>query len=260
MAPMVGRQSPPPEIRPLVGASDIKHSPSTSTHDYRGNQSYSQPAPIMQPPPTAALQAAEAQAARDRDDRAPVSFKRPPDEDEYNKGPNKKISNGDRRHDDAPSYARTSPKEQRPPSPRLQRRSSSESRREQANRDYHPSEAAHHPPTLPALQQQQHSEQPSSTGGQQGPPPPPSSLPQPSPGALSQQQQANQAPARPPSAASQHQHQLPPIDRPQEGAARKNLDIDEDYNDAGGDEDRRTSGVKTSPKLTNGQTKTEPAA
>ena len=180
----------------------------------------------MAGPPPPAFAAAEAAAAREREERPQGGYKRMADPEDDYKGANKKPANGDSRGrlDDA-LYRRDSPRE-RPMSPsRHMRRSSSEARREQANQNYHPSEAAHHPPTLPALHQQ---------------------------------------PSQPP----QGQH-LPPMSEPpreerreafEEGAKRK-IEVDENYDDAGEDEKRGggSAGRRTPPHaLMNGQPKAEP--
>ena len=170
----------------------------------------------------AALAAAEAAAARDRDDRPLGAFKRMIEPEDDYKVPNKKPANGDSRNrlDDL-HYRRSSPTE-RPPSPRERhRRSSSEAHREdqrRANDNYHPSEAAHHPPSLPSLHpQQEHLSQVS---------------------------------------------EPPRDDRREtyEPAARK-MDVDEDYDDEAEEEKRLGgSGGRNSPQrgLINGQAKAEP--
>ncbi|KAK4938065.1 glucose repression mediator protein, partial [Elasticomyces elasticus] len=136
------RNSPPPEVRPIIDNA----APSPGGHFSRTPyQHHANPnAPSITsgaPPPASALQAAEA-AAREREERPPTA---PPKrmrewDDDANMSQKKPSTDGERaRLDDAHSRRPSPPDKMPSPQPR---RSPS----------YKPSEAAHHPPSLPSMQ------------------------------------------------------------------------------------------------------------
>ncbi|KAI9792447.1 MAG: hypothetical protein M1816_002331 [Peltula sp. TS41687] len=164
--PPYSRNSPPPEVRPLV---EDKVSSPTSGHPHQGYQH--QPGGIAggAPPPEAALVAAEA-AARDRNDRTP-SVKRMREWSDENGSVKKIASDENRVRVDDHHHRRPSPSNNQLTSPQdLHGRSPSEARRADDQRrpdeGYHPPEGPHRPPSLPSMN---HGPYPPMS---QGPPPP----------------------------------------------------------------------------------------
>ena len=237
-----GRGSSPPEIRPIESLSSPRGGPHHAPPQFPHHQHPTHPVGIAAgaPAPAAALAATEA-AARDRDDRPMTGIKRAHETDEEMGMMHKHAANGDnksrledsRHRRPSPPDRRMSPIARpmssqigsprgRAATPPVQRsRNSSTVRREEqrrADESYYPSEAAHHPPTLPSMQMQQQQ--------QQQPPPPTEPVP-PTPMSESGRDVKKEA---------------------YEAASRK-MEVDEDYDDEGEEEKRKThSGGRESPQ------------
>ncbi|CAF9920979.1 MAG: hypothetical protein GOMPHAMPRED_002193 [Gomphillus americanus] len=255
---------PPPDMKPIQ--DDRTSSPAGSlahVHANRGLGFQPPPIPGPPPPPPPPSTSYPTEAPRDRgaEERPGTGFKRLMDPEEDYKISNKKPANGETRNRlEDEGYHRRSPRNDRPMSPGHQRRSSSEVRREQPDRSYHPSEAAHHPPpALPTLQQGPQPQPQTAVAATAAAPHPRTPQPahQPPPPAPPSQSQT-------PSHASEQSSQPPPPppsepkreDRREtyDEAPRRKMEVDEDYDDDAGEDEKRTS-AKTSPRpVTNGKT------
>lgn len=146
-------------------------------------------------------------------------------------GPAKKVANEETRVRADESRRVTPPDRMSSPGPVPHRRSSSEPQREEqrraaANESYHPSEAAHHLTTLPSIQQMEpHSSSSTSLA--------PLAVESAAPAANGSQ--TIRSPSQ--THVKDESAQPPPA---QEPAARK-MDVDEDYDDDGADDEKKIS-------------------
>ena len=238
------RMATPPPVRPII--ENKPPSPGANyPHQYQHHPNTSMSSGIADgaPAPASAVVASE-NAARERDERAPLARKRYRDRDDDLAAASKRLSNDESRSrlDDHASR-RPSPPDRINRAASPTRRSSTESRRlDDARRpvnDYHPSDAAHHPslnqanghvqhqqPLPPPQHQHQHSQPPVAPSQHQQPP---------------QQQMSTQMMSSEPAKEDRREVHEPP--------ARK-MEVDEDYDDSGEDEKRNVTqkSEKSSPR------------